>query len=349
MIRTLTAAGLCLCLSLCAALAQSYPQDLDLYVNDNADLLSPAQEDALRDTLDELYQERDIEFTVLTINRMFDYGHDGSIESFATGLFNHWGIGDANRNDGLLLLVSRFDRELRIEVGAGYGETLNAPMKRIIDNKIVPYFRLDDYAEGIRIGVDAVIYEVTGYFPGEYSAPWYGRLWTSFTRFVERLGIWLLLPLVLLVPLVQRFRQSLLRNRPRVCPNDGSRMRRFIEEEEDAHLSSGQQVEEVLQSVDYDVWYCDNCDHVIVEGYPTWFSRYTICRECKSRTAQGKARIIKQATRSSTGQRETDYVCSHCHAAYSVLSVIPMESSSSSGSSGFGGGSSSGGGASGSW
>lgn len=348
MIRTLAAAGLCLCLSLCTAVAQSYPQDVDFYVNDYADLLDDTQEEALRNTLDELYQERDIEFTVLTINRMSDYGHNGSIESFATGLFNTWGIGDANRNDGLLLFVSRFDRELRIEVGSGYGDSLNAPMKRIIDNKIVPYFRLDDYAEGIRIGVDEVIYEVTGRFPGEYNSTGLERTWNGFGRFLTALGAWILLPFTLLIPVGVRLYRRIQRNRPRVCPNDGTRMRRYLEEKEDAHLSSGQQVEEDLKSVDYDVWYCDNCDHVIVEGYRAWFSRYTICRDCKSRTARGTSRVITPATRSSSGQRETNYVCNHCNARYSVFSVIPRVTSSS-GSGGRGGGRSSGGGASGSW
>jgi hypothetical protein len=42
------------------------------------------------------------------------------IESFATNLFNAWGIGDAERNDGVLLLVARDDRLVRIELGAGY-------------------------------------------------------------------------------------------------------------------------------------------------------------------------------------------------------------------------------------
>ncbi|WP_341367738.1 TPM domain-containing protein [Yoonia sp. BS5-3] len=151
-----------LLLSLGTAFAQSYPADVDHYINDYANLLNDTEEDSLRATLDELYQETDIEFTVLTIPRMSQYGHDGSIETFATGLFNTWGIGDADRNDGLLLLVSRFDRELRIEVGAGYGDQLNGAMQYVIDKKIVPHFRVDDYPAGIEAGVTEIIYEVTG-------------------------------------------------------------------------------------------------------------------------------------------------------------------------------------------
>ncbi|MDX8353156.1 TPM domain-containing protein [Cognatiyoonia sp. IB215182] len=351
MIRSLKAGALLLLLSFGAAFAQSFPPDNDFYVNDYADLLTDAEEDELRATLDELFQARDIEFTVLTIPRMLDYGHTGSIESFATALFNYWGIGDADRNDGLLLLVSRFDRELRIEVGAGYGDTLNGPMQRVINNKIVPYFRLDDYPAGIRAGVDEIIFQVTDRYPGEYDSPWIERAWNGFKRLLVNLGWWLIAPFALVSPFVVRLIRRMQRNRPRICPNDGSRMRRYLEETEDDSLSPGQLVEERLESVDYDVWYCDRCDHVTIEGYRAWFSRYGACRECGFRTVEGESRTIRAATYSSTGLREADYNCHHCNAHYTVQSTIPKKrkSSSSSRSGSRGGGRSSGGGASGSW
>jgi uncharacterized protein len=332
--------------------AQTFPEDAaDFYVNDYADLLTDAQAEEIAIVLDELFQSRDIEFTVLTIPRMADYGHTGSIESFATALFNTWGIGDADRNDGLLLLVSHFDRELRIEVGAGYGDALNAPMKRVIDNKIIPYFRLDDYAAGIRIGVDEVIYEVTDRYPGEYDNSGAAQLWANFKRFLVNLGWWLLAPFAALIHFGIKIYRRYQRNKPRTCPNDGNRMRRYLEEMEDDSLSPGQLVEERLESVDYDVWYCDRCEHLTIEAYRNWFSRYGACRECGFRTVEGDSRTIRSATYSSTGLRETDYNCHHCNAHYTVKTTIPKKtrSSSSSSSGGRGGGRSSGGGASGSW
>ncbi len=331
--------------------AQNFPEDVDLYVNDYADLLSEAQEEELRDVLDGLYQARDIEFSVLTITRMADYGHFGSIESFATALFNTWGIGDADRNDGLLLLVSRVDRELRIEVGAGYGDTLNGPMQRIINKQIVPYFRLDDYPLGIRAGVDEIIFQVTDRYPGEYDATGVQHGWNTFKRFIANLGLWLLAPVAAIVPFGIRLIRRFQRNRPRVCPKDGRQMRRYLEEMEDDSLSAGQLVEEHLESVDYDVWYCDRCDHVTVEAYRAWFSKYGACRECNFRTVEGDSRVVRSASYSSSGLRETDYNCHHCNAQYTTQSVIPRKtkSSSSSGGSSRGGGRSSGGGASGSW
>ncbi|MEJ8562247.1 TPM domain-containing protein [Yoonia sp. GPGPB17] len=297
-----------------AAIAQSFPEDIDFYVNDYADLLTDSEEQELRGDLDELYNERGIEFNVLTITRMSDYGHSGSIEAFATDLFNTWGIGDEERNDGVLLLVSHLDRELRIEVGAGYGTTLNRPMEHVIDTKIVPNFRLDEYADGIRMGVEEAIYQVAGATPGTYDASPLQKTWIGLKRFVTDLGLWLLAPFAAAVPFVIRLVRRIKRNRPRTCPNDGSRMRRYLEETEDDSLSPGQLMEEQLESVDYDVWYCDRCDHVTIEGYRAWFSRYGACRECNFRTVEGDSRVVRSATYSSTGLRETDYDCHHCHA-----------------------------------
>lgn len=341
-----------LCFWVSSAFAQSFPEDTDFYVNDYADLLTDSEEDDLRSVLDELYTERGIEFTVLTINRMSDYGHNGSIESFATSLFNTWGIGDAERNDGLLLLVSHLDRELRIEVGAGYGDTLNDPMGRVIDTKIVPNFRLDEYADGIRSGVEEVIYQVAGALPGTYDATPLQKTWISFKRFITNLGLWLLAPFAISIPFLVRLVRRIRRNRPRVCPNDGSKMRRYLEETEDDSLSPGQLMEEQLESVDYDVWYCDHCDHVTIEGYRAWTSRYGACRECNFRTVEGDSRVVRSATYSSSGLRETDYSCHHCNAQYTVTKTIPRKTKSSSSSSSGrrrGGGRSSGGGASGRW
>lgn len=119
-----------LAVSVQSATAQSYPQDRDPYVNDYADLLTPTQEQEIATKLADLRKNRDIEMTVLTITRRSDYGQTVTNEVFATNLFNRWGIGDRNRNDGVLFLVSRYDRDMRIEVGSGYGRTKDDALKK---------------------------------------------------------------------------------------------------------------------------------------------------------------------------------------------------------------------------
>ncbi len=320
-------------------------------MNDYADLMTADEEAALRGKLVELRDERDIEFTVLTIVNMADYGHEGAIEPFATGLFNEWGIGSAARNDGVLLLVARFDRELRIEVGSGYGATKNDAMAAIIDTKIVPLFRDDDYALGIDRGVDAIVHEVSGVWPGEFDANPVQKIWNRLARLVSGIGDWIAVAYAFVAGLAYRLYRRWKRNKPRVCPVDGEKMYRLGESEEDAYLQDGQKVEERLKSVDYDVWVCPSCDHRIIEVYKAWFSNYGACRSCGYKTVEGDSTVVQAATTSSTGQRRIDYHCKNCDDRYFTFEVIPRRdsSSSSSGGSSGGGGSSSGGGASGSW
>ena len=89
--------------------AQTYPVHTNLYVNDLASLISDEDEAALMQQLETLRKDKGIEVTVLTIDSRKTYGNSDSIESFATGLFNEWGIGNAKRNDGILILVARQD------------------------------------------------------------------------------------------------------------------------------------------------------------------------------------------------------------------------------------------------
>ena len=334
-----------------AAQAQYYPDYTETYVNDFADLLPASDEARIRDKLRELKEKKDIEFTVVTIGRRSDYGHSGPIEPFATGLFNYWGVGDAGRNDGVMLLVARYDRDLRIEVGSGYGTRMNKPMQIIVDSNIIPYFKRDDYIGGIEEGVDEVILELTGRYPGEYDKSTAGHLWGRVMNMIHGPGNWLGGILALPGFFVYRGYRRWKRNKPRICPRDGSEMVRLDEAWDDNHLKEGQIMEEQLKSVDYDVWDCPKCNHVTVEGYRAWFSQYGACRSCGYRTLEGDTTIVKAATTSSTGKKRIDYLCHNCHDAWSVTRTIPKksESSSSSGGGSFGGGSSSGGGARGSW
>lgn len=335
-----------------ATVAQNGPDYDEVYVNDFADLLGDQREARVREMLVEVKDRTGIEFTVVTIQRMSDYGWDGAIEPFATALFNKWGVGNAETNDGVMLLVSRFDRELRIEIGAGYSSAFDVRMKRIIDDVIVPYFRSDEYGVGIEQGVREVIYDLAGSYPGEFDASAAQRFSSSVRRTVGEPRWWWALGGVPFagwgVVALRRWR----RNRPRTCPRHGVDMYRVDEFVDDEHLEPGQRLEERLQSVDYDVWRCGTCGHVTIEAYRSWFSKLGACPSCKYRTLEGDETILVYATTSQSGKRRIDYNCHHCGHAYSETRVIPMKSksrSSSSGGGSFGGGSSSGGGASGSW
>jgi uncharacterized protein len=86
-----------------------------------------------------------------------------SIEQYGIRLFDAWKIGRKGVDDGVMLIVAKDDRRLRIEVGYGLEGALNdATAKRIISETIVPLFKSGDFVGGINAGVDAILKVVDG-------------------------------------------------------------------------------------------------------------------------------------------------------------------------------------------
>jgi uncharacterized protein len=142
-----------------AILAQSkYPTPQDKYVNDYANVLEPNVAKELRNRLQDLERERGIEGTILTINSIKNYDTgDKTLEGFATNLFNVWGIGNKERNDGFLILMTIDDRMVRIELGKGYGNEFNREAQRVINQEMIPAFRDKAYSQGIYAGTLSTI------------------------------------------------------------------------------------------------------------------------------------------------------------------------------------------------
>tara|TARA_R110002096_G_scaffold147748_2_gene308128 strand:+ start:1673 stop:2551 length:879 start_codon:yes stop_codon:yes gene_type:complete len=141
----------------CSALSQSIPEPLSDSVNDYAALLSPDQSAAISRTLRNGRQETGVHIVLATIARQSDYRDNGRFADFATRWFNAWGIGDATRNDGILILVSRGDREVRIALGKAYGPVWDGRAQRVIDTAMLPAFRGENYARGLADGVAAAM------------------------------------------------------------------------------------------------------------------------------------------------------------------------------------------------
>jgi uncharacterized protein len=197
------------------ATAQSWPVFENTYVNDYARLLPDDVETRVRRQLEVLREETGVEATVLTLNTRGGFTPTETMEAFATGLFNDWGIGDASRNDGILILVLRDDREMRIELGTGYGSAFNREAQDIIDRVFLPEFRRDDYAAGIEDGTDAVIDRIAyAHWNGEEPEPSSGGDGSI-------LG-WVLGGLAVLGGLLAAFSRQ-IRDRLSRCPDCGER------------------------------------------------------------------------------------------------------------------------------
>lgn len=81
-----------------------------------------------------------------------------TIEQYSIRVVKSWKLGRKQINDGVLLLIAKNDRKLRIEVGIGLeGSLTNATAKQIIDDVIVPRFRSGDFGGGISAGVDRIM------------------------------------------------------------------------------------------------------------------------------------------------------------------------------------------------
>jgi uncharacterized protein len=351
----------------------SYPQPVDSYVNDYAKLLTTEDAANLRTLFADLKRATGVEAVAVTINSISDYQTgDKTIESFATKLFNTWGIGDSERNNGVLILVAVADRKVRIELGAGYGNAFDAKMQGVINEQLLPSFRRNEYSQGIYQGARAVINELTGAWPPNLArptstpAPTPTRVVTSAQPHpdIGRASSDASLVLVLggVVTAIGAATFGLTRYYRRRCPNCKARLIRLDEVSDDVYLDSGQKLEELLHSVNYDVWKCPNCGtHTVHPRYP-WFTSVKSCPQCHYRTLKVAQETLVNPTYASTGEEQITRHCRHCDFRDTETVILPVlthsddssssgwsGSSSSSDSSSFGGGQSSGGGASGSW
>jgi len=144
------------------ALAVDYPNKPTpgVFVIDNANMISQADEDLINSISLNLRNQKSIPIVVVSIESLAKYDADNlSIEAYARALFDHWEIGRTQYNYGMLLLVSQNDRSARIELGADWAGAGNESAKHIMDKVIIRRFRLDKFSEGIRegvIGMDAM-------------------------------------------------------------------------------------------------------------------------------------------------------------------------------------------------
>jgi len=153
------------------ALAQTFPENTSTRLNDFASLLTAAHAQTVDTMLQQVRSDTGIEMTVVTLESQNSYAPDMTLEQFATALFNAWGVGDAQRNDGIMVLVVRNDRAMRIELGAAFGQAWNAHAKQVIDQEFLPAFRNGRYSDGIRVGTQAVIEDIARPFAAGDFAP----------------------------------------------------------------------------------------------------------------------------------------------------------------------------------
>jgi uncharacterized protein len=153
-------------------------------ITESAEISYPTYNGFINDYTNTLTEEWKVKTEQLTANvkegtsceiavAVIDNLNGISIEEYAVELFNKWGVGKKDKDNGVLLLVVMADHKLRIEVGYGLeGIITDLEAKEIIDNVIVPRFKENNYNSGIYNGVIAIankIYEEEGKAAAAYS------------------------------------------------------------------------------------------------------------------------------------------------------------------------------------
>jgi uncharacterized protein len=149
------------------------------HVVDRAALLSDATEAVLTQRLAAHEAETSNQVAVLTIPSL-----DGQpIEGYSLNVARTWALGQEEFDNGVLLLVARDDREMRIEVGYGLeGALPDVVASRIIRYELRPAFRSGDFDGGVEAGVNAILEALEGTYeatPGTTSSeemPLFARL-----------------------------------------------------------------------------------------------------------------------------------------------------------------------------
>ncbi len=143
------------------ALAQSQQAipKLEARVTDLTGTLTAQQQAALETRLAEFEARKGSQLAVLIVPTT----QPEEIEQFSIRVVEQWKLGRAKSDDGVLLLVARQDRRMRIEVGRGLeGALTDLVSRRIIADTITPLFKQGDFAGGISAGVEQIIKVVDG-------------------------------------------------------------------------------------------------------------------------------------------------------------------------------------------
>ena len=154
----LLAAGVLLAGFACARAEVAVPP-LKARVTDLTGTLSGTQQRDLERRLREFESRKGSQIAVL----MLPSTQPETIEEYSIRVADAWKIGRARVDDGVILVVAKNDRKLRVEVGRGLeGAIPDAVAKRVVSDVIAPHFRSGDFYGGVAAGTDALMKLIEG-------------------------------------------------------------------------------------------------------------------------------------------------------------------------------------------
>ncbi len=136
-------------------------------VNDFANILAPFQRQALEQKLDAYNDSTSSAILIITVPDLQGY----DIAQVSLKYLRDWGIGVKGKNNGVVILVSKNDHKARIETGYGMEGVLpDILAKQIIDERMIPFFKNNDYYAGFDNAVDAIIQAAAGEYKADPNA-----------------------------------------------------------------------------------------------------------------------------------------------------------------------------------
>lgn len=377
------------------------------YVTDMAGMLSPATVTQLDSLLADVWRQTSAEPVIVIVDNL-----DGEdIGDYATELFDLWRPGKKDKDNGVIMLISKEDRQFVIRTGYGVEGILpDALCWAILNQTMKPYFQQEDYDAGVTAAAtelhnamtsDEARAELMSKYENDADASGEKEFFQSYIIFaLIMLAVFLIYYFILLaktkgkntaeayhlfdkskltvmvltaatlgimLPVLMAWLLTMkhIRRRKHLCANCSHSMKCLDEETDNLYLTPAQDAEERLNSVDYDVWLCPNCNQTEIIPFINRQKNYTICHVCGARTAALVSdRITRQPTTLSNGLGIKTYRCYNCgnttNTPYNIPKVVAPPIIISGGGFGhgggggfsggsFGGGMTGGGGASGGW
>lgn len=370
--------------------------DSTRFVSNPDGILSVEAENELNGILRDIRRNSSAEAVVVVVDDI----EGGDIDGFATELFENWGLGKGDKDNGLLILVAKDLRRAAIRPGYGLEGVLpDITCGRILREQMFPRFKEADYDGGllastrsvgeILLDPDAVDEIMSDRADPDYNGgssqdePDIIQLWLLIGAIIAIILLLLLLktyrsvknlsprqkylsfdslkaiylaltvlglgiPIIASLPLVIMLRRW--RNAPHPCPNCGTMMEKIDEVHDNEYLDRGQDLEERLGSVDYDVWRCPHCGETDIEQYVQRNTPFHQCEQCHAYTSRlMRTRVLREPTATREGEGVREYGCMNCgHTTCEryILPVVvpPVILGGGGGNSGFGGGGGFGGG-----
>jgi uncharacterized protein len=134
------------------------------YVNDYAGMISPSAKSRLEEELRAFERSDSTQIVILTVPSL----EGENIEEFSMKVAEAWKIGQQQKDNGVLFIISQQERKIRIEVGRGLeGKLTDLMAGRIIDQVIKPRFKQGDFSGGFIAGISALIGATRGEFKAE--------------------------------------------------------------------------------------------------------------------------------------------------------------------------------------